>query len=52
MTSEGLGEVQRAIDDIRYAEWKIRFRKKWQRLFGVDLDEDRSIRGEVNDEKT
>jgi hypothetical protein len=39
MTSEGLGEVQRAIDDIRYAEWKIRFRKKWQRLFGVDLDE-------------
>ena len=42
MTAGGLEEVQRAINDIRYAEWKKRFRKKWQKTFGVVWDEDRS----------
>ena len=49
MIPGGLEEVQRAINDIRYAEWKTRFRKKWKRLFGGDWDKDGSKRRGMND---
>ena len=33
---EQIDEVKKAINDIRYAEWKKKFRWKWEQLFGKD----------------
>lgn len=36
MSSEGLDEIRRAINDVRYADRKRRFRRNWDRIFSRD----------------